>query len=77
VTDPGGLPLPGVTVTFTLSIGNVPALTGEDTTDGSGRATYRTIIPKGATVGIGLGTAFVTAAGLGDASDRVTITIVK
>jgi len=77
VTDPNGRPLPGVTVTFTLSIGNVPALTGEDTTDGSGRATFGARIPKGATVGIGLGTAFVTAAGLGDASDRVTITIVK
>jgi hypothetical protein len=55
----------------------IPALTGEDVTDGSGTATFRATIPAGATEGSGLGTAFVSTAEYGDASGRISITIVK
>jgi bacillopeptidase F len=77
VTDPNARALPGQTVTFTLSIPGVPTITGEDTTDGSGRATFRTTIPKGATVGAGLATALVSTREYGDASDKTSIAIVK
>jgi hypothetical protein len=77
VTDPNGAPVVGQSVTFTLTIPGVPALTGEDVTDASGQATFRATIPAGATPGSGLGTAFVTTAQYGDASGRVSITIVK
>ncbi len=78
VTDPNGRPLASQTVTFTLTISGVPALTGEDVTDGSGAATFRTTIPKGATVGSGLGTASVSTTEFGDASARpISITIIK
>lgn len=77
VTDPNGRPMAGETVSFTLSIPGVPALTGEDTTDASGVATFKSTIPKGATKGSGLATAFVSTADHGDASGRTSITIVK
>ncbi len=77
VSDPNGGFLAGQTVTFTLSVPGVPALTGEDVTDGSGAATFRTTIPAGATEGSGLGTAFVSTTASGSASGRISITIVK
>ena len=47
VLDPNGAPLPGATVTFTLSVpGNgIPTITKTLTTNSSGTATYRTTIP--------------------------------
>jgi hypothetical protein len=72
-----GRPIAGQAVTFTLSIPGVPALTGDDVTDGSGTARYRTTIPAGATPGSGLGTAFVSTADYGDASGRISITIIE
>lgn len=78
VLDPDGRPVSGQTVTFTLAIPGVTAITGEDETDGSGAATFRTNIPKGATVGLsGLGTAYVSTPEYGDASDRISVTIIK
>ncbi len=77
VTDPNGGQLAGQSVTFTLTIPGVPAITGQDVTDGSGTATFRTTIPAGATQGTGLGTAFVSTGQFGDASGRVSITIIK
>ncbi len=77
VTDPNGKPMAGQAVTFTLTIPGVPALTGEDVTNGSGAATYRTTIPDGATQGSGLGTAFVSTLEYGDTSGRISITIIK
>jgi len=77
VTDPDGQLLAGRAITFTLTVPGVPALTGEDVTDGSGTATFRATIPAGATEGSGLGTAFVSTAEYGDASGRISITIVK
>jgi hypothetical protein len=66
----------GQSVTFTLSIPGVPAITGEDVTDASGLASFKTTIPAGATQGSGLATAFVTTADYGDASGRTAITII-
>lgn len=77
VTDPDGRLLPGQVVTFTLSVPGVPTITGDDVTDGSGAATFRTTIPKGATEGAGLATAFVSTSEHGDASAQISITIVK
>jgi hypothetical protein len=77
VTDPNGRAMVGEVVTFTLTIPGVPAITGDDVTDGSGVARFRTSIPDGATRGSGLATAFVSTADHGDASGRATITITK
>ncbi|MFH1475674.1 MAG: hypothetical protein ABIG85_07420 [Chloroflexota bacterium] len=77
VTDPDGGLLSRQAVSFTLSIPGVPVITGEDVSDGSGMATFRTTIPAGATVGSGLATAFVTTTGFGDASAQISITIIK
>jgi hypothetical protein len=77
VTDPNGKPMAGQEVTFTLTIPGVPALTGDDVTNGAGEATYRTTIPAGATRGSGLGTAFVSTEEYGTASGRTSITIIK
>jgi Glucodextranase, domain B len=77
VTDPNARLLAGQAVTFTLTIPGVPAITGDDVTDGSGTATFTTTIPAGATQGTGLATAFVSTADFGDASGRVSVTIIK
>jgi len=77
VTDPDGALLARQPVTFTLSIPGVPVITGEDVSDGSGMATFRTTIPAGATVGSGLATALVTTADYGEASAQISITIVE
>ncbi len=76
VTDPDGNPMVGETVVFTLSIPGVTALTGEEVTDESGTATFATTVPAGATQGSGLGTAFVSTADFGEASGRISITII-
>lgn len=78
VNDPGGGPLAGVSVTFTLSIPGVPVISGDDVTDSAGAATLPAIIPAGATAGLtGLATAFVSTAEFGDNSGRASITITK
>lgn len=76
VTDPDGQPIPGQDVTFTLAIPGVPALTGDEVTDASGTATFRTTVPAGATEGSGLATVFVSTLQFGDASGRASITII-
>ena len=75
-TDPGGTNLPGRDITFTLSIPGVPLITGQETTDASGVATFQTLIPAGATPGSGPGLAILTTPEFGDASGRVVITII-
>jgi hypothetical protein len=75
-TDPEGNSLAGRDITFTLSIPGVPLITGQQTTDASGVAVFRTSIPAGATPGSGPGTAFLTTPEYGDASGRVVITII-
>ena len=77
VTDPDGGLLSRQVVTFTLSIPGVPVITGDDTSDGSGMATFRTTIPAGATAGSGLATAFVSTAEFGEASAQISITIIE
>ncbi len=77
VTNPDGNLLSGELVTFTLSIPGVPVITGDDTSDGAGIATFKTIIPAGATVGSGLATAFVSTPDFGDASAQISITIIE
>jgi hypothetical protein len=74
-TDPSGNGLAGRDITFTLAIPGVPPITGQETTDASGVAVFRTSIPAGATPGSGPGTAFLTTPEYGDASGRVVITI--
>jgi hypothetical protein len=76
VTDPDGRPLAGEAVSFTLAIPGVPAITGEDRTDDSGTAVFRTTIPAGATPGSGLATALVNTSLFGDASGRSSVTII-
>ncbi|HEY7827683.1 MAG TPA: hypothetical protein VIB99_05585, partial [Candidatus Limnocylindrales bacterium] len=47
VLDPNGSALAGATVTFSLSVpGSSPVITKTLTTDGSGRVSWRTTIPK-------------------------------
>ena len=77
VTDPDGRAVAGQLITFTLTIPGVPAITGDDTTDASGVATFKTTIPAGASTGSGLATAFASTDELGDASGRVAVTIIK
>jgi hypothetical protein len=64
-------------VSFTLAIPGVPAITGDDRTDGTGTAVFRTTIPAGATPGSGLATALVSTTRFGDASGRSSITIIQ
>lgn len=75
-TDPDGNSLPGRDITFTLSIPGVPLITGQETTDATGLAVFRTSVPAGATPGSGPGTAYLTTPEYGDASGGVLITII-
>jgi hypothetical protein len=77
VTNPDGRLLARQLVTFTLSIPGVPVITGDDTSDAAGMATFRTTIPAGATQGSGLATAFVSTTEFGEASAQISITIIK
>jgi len=77
VTDPDGNPIAGQTVTFTLSIPGVPALTGDGVTDATGTARFDATIPAGATLGSGLGTAFVSTTDFGETSGRISITVIE
>jgi hypothetical protein len=61
VTDPDGRPLAGATVLFNVTVSGLPPIVpGELTTDESGSASFRTVIPTGATTGSGLITALVS-----------------
>jgi len=75
VTDPNGDRLPGVAVTFSVSVPGIPTLTKDVTTGSDGRATYKVTLPKGATAGSSLATALVTTDEYGDTSAKVTFTI--
>ena len=76
VTDPDGRALQGAKVTFTLAVPGVPAITSSTmTTSSTGRATFTTTIPKGATAGQVSVTAIIQTVDLGDITDRTVITI--
>jgi Glucodextranase, domain B len=77
VADPDGHPMVNATVTFTISIPGVPTVTAQSTTDATGRASFTTTIPRGATVGSGPAAVLVHTDEFGDTTDRTVITIVK
>jgi len=75
VTNPDGDRLEGARVTFTLSVPGIAVITREATTDGNGRASFETTIPKRATVGQGLAAVLVETKDFGSIDDRVVISI--
>jgi hypothetical protein len=78
VRDPDGTALAGADVTFTLAVPGIPAITSSTmTTSSTGRASFTTTIPKGATVGTCSATVIVQTADFGDTTDRTVITIRK
>ncbi len=77
VTDPDGHPLDGATVTFQLTPPGVAPITRTLTTDGEGRARWRTAIPKGASVGRGVAAALVHTGDFGDTTTQTFITVNK
>ncbi|HEY3524345.1 MAG TPA: Ig-like domain-containing protein [Candidatus Limnocylindrales bacterium] len=77
VLDPDGKALEGADVTFTISIPGVPTVTAGGRTDATGRASFTTTIPKGATLGTGPATVLVHTADFGETTDRTVITIAK
>jgi hypothetical protein len=76
VTDPDGRALQGAKVTFTLAVPGIPAITSSTLlTSSTGRATFTTSIPKGASSGQCSVTAIVRTTDFGDTTDRTVITI--
>lgn len=76
-TDPDGRALVGADVTFTLSMPGIPTVTVDARTSATGKASFKTTIPKGASIGQGSATVLVSADGLGSTEDFTVITIVK
>jgi hypothetical protein len=77
VTDPDGRPLRGATVTFSLTLPKIPAITYEATTGSDGRATFSTTIPKGVDPGSGLASILVSTSAYGQTTARAGITVVQ
>jgi len=77
VTDPDGQALPDTDITFTLSIPGIPTVTVDGRTNKSGKASFRTTIPKGADPGQGSATVLVTSDEFGSTQDFTVITITK
>ena len=77
VTDPDGKSIEGADVTFTLSLPGVTTLTSDTKTNGEGRATFKTTIPKGADLGQGSATVLVSTSEFGSTEDFTVISIVK
>ena len=78
VTDPDGRALKDASVTFTMAIPNITAITsGQLTTSSRGQATFTATIPRGATVGQCSVTAIVQAGNLGTFNARTVITLTK
>jgi hypothetical protein len=76
VTDPDGQPLANTAVTFTLSMPGIPTITIDEQTDASGKASFKTTIPKGASLGQGSATVLVSSTAFGSTQDFTVITIV-
>jgi glucodextranase-like protein len=76
-TDPDGKALAGADVTFTLSMPGIPTVSIDTKTNASGKATFRTTVPRGADVGQGSATVLITSDALGSTQDFTVITIVK
>lgn len=77
VTDPDGKALAGASVTFTLSMPGIPTVSIDTKTSTSGKATFRTTVPKGADVGQGSATVLITSDTFGSTQDYTVITITK
>jgi hypothetical protein len=77
VTDPDGKSIAGADVTFTLSMPGIPTVTIDTKTNDSGKATFKTTIPKGATLGDGSATVLVSTDDFGSTEDFTVIKIVK
>jgi hypothetical protein len=77
VTDPAGKALVGATVTFSLTLPKIPAITYEATTGGDGRAVFTTTVPKGVDPGSGLASVLVTTDGQGQTTAQAAITVVR
>ena len=77
VTDPDGKPLDNADITFTLSMPGIPTVTVDGKTNGNGRASFTTTIPKGADLGQGSATILVTSSEFGSTQDYTVISIVK
>ena len=77
VTDPNGLVVADTDVTFTLSIPGIETVTSDVKTNASGKATFKTTVPKGAELGQGNATVLVTTADFGSTQDFTVITIAK
>lgn len=76
VTDPDGRALPNAAVTFTIAVPGVPAIASSQlTTSSTGRASFTTTIPKGATKGQASVTAIVHAKDVGDTTTRTVIAL--
>jgi uncharacterized lipoprotein YajG len=75
VTDPDGHPVDGATVTFTVTPKGVAPIVRTLTTDGAGKAVWRTAIPKGAAVGRGVAAALVQTTDFGSTTTQTFITI--
>jgi len=76
-TDPDGRALAGADFTFTLSIPGIPTVSIDGKTDANGKASFKTTIPKGATLGQGSATVLITSNDFGSTQDYTVITIVK
>jgi len=77
VTDPDGKPLDNADITFTLSMPGIPTVTVDGKTNGNGRASFTTTIPKGADLGQGSATILVTSKEFGSTQDYTVISIVR
>jgi hypothetical protein len=76
-TDPDGRALAGADVTFTLAIPGIPVVPADARTSAKGIATFTTIIPKGAYIGLGSAAVRVTSTDFGSIDDSIPITIKK
>jgi hypothetical protein len=77
VTDPDGNPLDNADITFTLGMPGIPQVTFDGKTNGNGKASFTTTIPKGADLGQGSATVLVTSKDLGSTADHTVISIVR
>jgi len=77
VTDPDGLAVDNADVTFTLSIPGIETVTSDSHTNKSGKATFKTTVPKGAELGQGNATVLITTEDFGSTQDYTVITIAK
>jgi hypothetical protein len=78
VTDPDGRALQGANVTFTLAVPGVSPITSSTVvTSNTGKASFTTTIPKGATTGTCSVTVIVSTTKFGNTTDQTAITIKK